>query len=157
MLVVRQTCWKWITVTPSGPALLHVIHCCGHLSLSGPLPASHGGRWLVLQSPACPDERQRCHWDYCRACVLPCRRHRAPGSLCSPPACLASEQVTDCGRRVLSLASISILKKKNGKKASDYCIFSSKPSMCKVPPSQTMHNYLCPCCVLCSSQEDQSL
>lgn len=132
---------------------------CGRLILGGPLPASHGCRWLVPQSLAHPDEQQRCHGD-CRASLLPRCWHRAAGSLCSPPACLASEQVTDCGRHVISHAFIRIFKKekeKKGKKASEYCIFSSKPSVCKVPPSQTMHNYFCPCYVLCSSQEDQSL
>lgn len=96
----------------------------------------------MLQSPARPDERQRCHWDYCRACVLPCRRHRAPGSPCSPPACLASEQVTDCGRRVLSLASISILKKKMVKKQAT-TVFSLQSLLC----ARSLHPK--PCIITC--------
>lgn len=74
------------------------------------LPSSHGSCWLVPWSPARLDEQQRCHGD-CLACVLFCRQHRAPGSLCSPPASLASEQVTGYSRHVFSHTLICMKKK----------------------------------------------
>lgn len=99
------------TAAPSGQALFHVIHCYGHLIPGGLLPASHSSRWLVRRNRACPDERWRCQGG-CRAHVLPHHQDRAPGNLCSPPACLASGQITDCGRHLLSYTFTKKSKKK---------------------------------------------
>lgn len=65
-------------------------------------------------------------------------------------ACLLSLQVTDCGTHLFAHASVCM------KKQSHCCIFSSKPCMCRVPPSQYMHNYFCLWCVLSSSQDQTS-
>lgn len=60
---------------------------------------------------------------------------RAPGSPCSPPACLTTAD--------MSFHMLLFIGKKS-KKASHCCIFSSEPCIYRVCPSQLLLSLMCP-------------
>lgn len=117
VLLVIQTCWKWIRVAPAGQALFQVIHCSGHLILSGPFPA----RGLY----------HRVHHIQMRSALGIVRPVSCPATSTGLPEVSGHPQYVWQASRSLNAADVSfhtllLVLEKQSKKASDYCIFIAK-------------------------------